>query len=187
MLAPMAALAAACVAIGVAPFALARALSAASAVALRRPEEPLIVPFGAVSLVALATLALCALLAIALHARLRRVPLEAGLTWDCGYAAPSSRMQYSASSFAEPLVRTFSFALLPRTNAPQLAAVFPARAAFHSEVADTVLDRLLVPAARAFADAAGRLRPLQRGSVHAYLLYVWLALFALLAVTGMTQ
>ncbi|HTO07526.1 MAG TPA: proton-conducting transporter membrane subunit [Myxococcota bacterium] len=187
MLAPMAGLAATCAAIGIAPFALAPALAAACAVALGRPEAPLAAPFGALSLVALATLALCALLALALRARLRRAPLAAGLTWDCGYAAPSARMQYSASSFAEPLVRAFSFALLPRTRAPRLAAVFPGSGAFHSEVVDAVLDRLLVPAARAFADAAGRLRALQRGSVHAYLLYVWLALFALLAVTGMSR
>jgi len=187
MLAPMAGLAAACTAIGIAPFALAPALSAASAVALGKPEAQLVAPLGAISLVALLTLALCALLALALRTRLRRAPLEAGLTWDCGYAAPSPHMQYSASSFAEPLVRTFSFALLPRVRAPQLAAVFPGRGAFHSEVVDPVLDRLLVPAARAFANAAGWLRLLQRGSVHAYLLYVWLALFALLAVTGMTE
>jgi len=186
MLAPMAGLAAACAVIGIAPFAIAPALSAACAVALGKPEAPLAAPFGAISLVALATLAPCALLALALRARLRRTPHETGLTWDCGYAAPSPRMQYSASSFAEPLVRTLAFALLPRARAPQLAAVFPAPGAFHSEVVDAVLDRLLVPAARALADAAGRLRPLQRGSVHAYLLYVWLALFALLAVTGMT-
>src|SRR5262249_16469509 len=148
---------------------------------------PLAAPFGALSLVALATLGLYAALAVALRARLRRAPLQVGLTWDCGYAAPTARTQSTASSFAEPPVSPVAFALLPRAPGPQLAAVFPAPGAFHSEVVDTVLDRLLVPAARAFADAAGRLRPLQRGSVHAYLLYVWLALFALLAVTGMTE
>jgi hydrogenase-4 component B len=186
MLAPMVGLAAACAAIGIAPFALASGLSAASAVVLGRSEAPLDAPFGAITVVALATLTPCALLALALRVRLGRAQLDAGVTWDCGYAAPSARMQYSASSFAEPLVRALSFALLPRARAPQLAAVFPGPGVFHSEVVDAVLDRLLVPAARAIADAAGRLRPLQRGSIHAYLLYVWLALFALLAVTGMT-
>ena len=32
------------------------------------------------------------------------------LTWDCGYAAPTARMQYSASSFADLLVGLTHFA-----------------------------------------------------------------------------
>jgi hypothetical protein len=96
-------------------------------------------------------------------------------------------MQYSASSFAEPLVRVFSFALLPRVHAPRLESLFPGPAAFHSEIGDAALDRGVVPVARGLADLFGRLRVLQRGSVHAYLLYVWLALLALLMVTGVTR
>jgi len=42
------------------------------------------------------------------------------------------------------------------------------------------------PAGRALARGFGRLRALQQGSVHAYLLYVWLALVALLVVTGVS-
>jgi hydrogenase-4 component B len=186
MLAPMAALALGCTVIGVVPFAFAPALASACSVALGAPVTRLDAPFSAVSLLALATLALCAASGLALRAGLARAPVEAAGTWDCGYAAPSARMQYSASSFAEPLVRVFSFALLPRVHVPRLTPVFPGSASFHSEVADAVLDRTLLPAARAFADATRWLRVLQQGSVHAYLLYVWLALIALLAVTGMT-
>jgi hydrogenase-4 component B len=186
MLVPMAALAFLCAAIGVAPFAFAHALGAASAVALRAPPAELDAPFAAISLTALAVLALCGAVGLALRARLSRAPLEAAGTWDCGYAAPSSRMQYSASSFAAPLVRVFSFALLPSVHSPRLTPLFPAPSAFHSDVVDAALDRILLPVARAFADVAGRLRVLQQGSVHAYLLYVWLALIVLLAVTGVT-
>ena len=187
MLAPMAALACLCAAIGVVPFAFAPALAAASAVALRAPLASLDAPFAAISIVSLAALALCAAVGLALRARLARAPLEAAGTWDCGYAEPSARMQYSASSFAEPLVRVFSFALLPSVYSPRLTPIFPGPAAFHSEVVDGALDRILMPVVRAFADFARRLRVLQQGSVHAYLLYVWLALIALLAVTGATE
>ena len=186
MLAPMGALALLCAAIGVFPFAFAPALSAACAVALGTPLARLDAPFAAVSAVAFAALALCGAAALALRARLARAPLAAAGTWDCGYAAPSARMQYSASSFAEPLVRVFSFALLPRVHSPRLTPTFPGPAAFHSDVVDAALERVVVPVVRTFADAAGRLRVLQQGSVHAYLLYVWLALIALLAVTGAT-
>ena len=184
MLAPMGALALLCVAIGVVPFALAPALAAACAVVLGAPAEPLDAPFAAVSAVALTALALCAGVALALRARLGRAPLEAAATWDCGYVEPNARMQYSASSFAEPLVRVLSFALLPEVHSPRLMPIFPGPAAFHSDVVDAALDRILMPLVRAFAEVAGRLRVLQQGSVHSYLLYVWLALIALLAVTG---
>jgi hypothetical protein len=96
-------------------------------------------------------------------------------------------MQYSASSFAEPLVRVLSFALLPREHGSRSTRIFPARAAFHSEVVDATLERLVTPGARGLADLLGRLRVLQQGSVHAYLLYVWLALLALFAFSGVTR
>jgi hydrogenase-4 component B len=43
----------------------------------------------------------------------RRGP-EKGPTWDCGYAAVNPRMQYTASSFAGPLVSLFRMILRPR-------------------------------------------------------------------------
>ncbi|MFI5315168.1 MAG: proton-conducting transporter membrane subunit [Myxococcota bacterium] len=186
MLAPMAALALLCAVIGVAPFAVAPALAAAGSIALGVPRVPLAAPFAAISLVSIAALALSTAIWLALRARLARTRRDAAGTWDCGYAAPTARMQYSASSFAEPLVRVFSFALLPRTEVARRLATFPAATEFQSEVADVVLDRLVTPATRRIADLLGRLRVLQQGSVHAYLLYLWLALIALLAVTGAT-
>ena len=35
-------------------------------------------------------------------------------TWDCGYARPTARMQYTASSFAQPLTNMFGFLLRTR-------------------------------------------------------------------------
>jgi hydrogenase-4 component B len=72
------------------------------------------------------------------------------LTWDCGYAAPSSRMQYTASSFAEFLVGFFAWALRPRVHPARLTAVFPATEHFQSHVSDTVLERAVLPASRAW-------------------------------------
>jgi hypothetical protein len=54
-------------------------------------------------------------------------------------------------------------------------------------VPDAVLDGLVLPASRQLANLLGRLRVLQQGSVHAYLLYVWIALVALLAVSGASR
>jgi len=187
MLGPMCALALACAAIGLGAFALGAPLGAAAQIALGAPGARPDAPFAALSLLALALVVLAGALGLALRWRLRRSPRPSGPTWDCGYAAPSARMQYSASSFAATLVRAFAFALLPRARPPQLAAVFPAASSFHSHVPDAVLDGLVLPASQRLADLLGRLRVLQRGSVHAYLLYVWIALVALLAVSGASR
>jgi NADH:ubiquinone oxidoreductase subunit 5 (subunit L)/multisubunit Na+/H+ antiporter MnhA subunit len=184
MLAPMVALALMCAAIGVGAFALGAPLAAAAQIALAASSAHPEAPFAALSLLALGLLALVGAVALGLRLRLARSTHSRGPTWDCGYAAPGARMQYSASSFAAILVRAFAFVLTPQVRALRLAGIFPAPSAFHSHVPDAVLDGLVLPASRGLANLLGRLRVLQQGSVHAYLLYVWIALVALLAVSG---
>jgi len=181
---PMAALALCCAFIGLAPFALAPALQAACEAALGSALAPLAAPWRALSGVALASLALSGAGGAWLWLRLARRPAPRARTWDCGYTAPTGRMQYSAASFAQPLVRVFSFALLPEEHGPAGVALFPPPSAFHGEVVDAALDRVVLPFAHAFTRLAGRLRVLQQGSVQQYLLYVWIALVALLAAGG---
>lgn len=187
MLVPVGALAGLCALIGLAPFLLLPSLAAACAAVLVTPGDALDAPLASLSRLNGTVLALCALAGVALGARVARGPRAAALTWDCGYAAPGPRMQYSASSFGELLVRAFAFALWPRVRAPRLASVLPARGAFHSDVPDVVLDRVVSPLSLALARVLNRSRVLQQGSIHAYLLYVWLTLVALLVVTGLSE
>ena len=184
MRAPMVALALGCAFIGLAPFALAPALRNACEAVLGSALAPLAAPWRAISGVALASLALSAAGGAWLWLRLSRRPAPRTVTWDCGYAAPTQRMQYSAASFAQPLVRVFSSALLPREYGSAGVAPFPQRSAFHSEVVDAALDRIVLPSAHAVVRLAARLRVLQQGSVQQYLVYVWIAVIALLAVGG---
>jgi hypothetical protein len=81
-------------------------------------------------------------------------------------------MQYTASSFAAPLIGTFG----------ALSGVREERsaAAFHSHVSDLVLDRMARPGWARVRTAALRLRPLQQGRLYLYLVYVMAALLALL-------
>ncbi len=46
-------------------------------------------------------------------------------TWGCGYAAPTPRMQYTSSSFAQMLVGLFGWVLRPRTHKPSDLPLFP--------------------------------------------------------------
>jgi len=115
--------------------------------------------------------------------RTRRAPAPVG-TWDCGYAVPAPRMQYTSSSFAQTLVGMFGWALRPRVHQVAPHGSFPRAASFHSQVPDAVLDQLLLPAGHAIGRGLRWFRWVQRGSVHAYLVYILGTLVLLLVWQG---
>jgi hydrogenase-4 component B len=185
LLVPMVVLAACCFFIGLAGPMLAPILGrGVSAWAPETGDAGLrlmtVAPLGWISGMAGALLAALFVGVVALALRLRRAPLAQGPTWGCGYIAPTARMQYTSSSFAQMLVALFAWALRPRTRAPQDLPLFPQKTSFHSEVPDTVLDEAVLPAFRLGGWLCSRFRVLQRGSVQLYLLYIFLALIALL-------
>lgn len=191
MLGAMAALAALCAAIGLLPVAtvgpLARVAAAWSRLdpaALAEPAARAASGAARVSLVAAALLALAALAAALRRRRLAAAPAPvppAVETWGCAFSAPTARMQYTGSSFADALVRRFSWAIRARRPAPSLAGPFPARAAFATEVPDTVLDLALLPASRAYAWAAEQVRLLHARRIQLQILLVLVTLVAFLA------
>jgi formate hydrogenlyase subunit 3/multisubunit Na+/H+ antiporter MnhD subunit len=126
----------------------------------------------------LAIFALLLLLAVGAAAllmrRLRsRVQQRVSDTWSCGYSAATPRMQYTASSFAAPLLDVFGGVSGVRTH--RGATVF------HSEPFDLVLDRLVSPAWASVQRLAVRLRGLQQGRLRTYLMYAVATLTVLLA------
>src|SRR4029450_4643534 len=98
--------------------------------------------------------------------------LAFGTTWGCGYAAPSPRLQYTSSSFAQMLVDLFAWALRPKVAAPEQLPFLPGKPSFHSEVKDTVLEEAVLPSFRAVAWLFSWFRWIQQGSVQMYLLYI---------------
>ena len=102
-------------------------------------------------------------------------------TWGCGYAAPTPRMQYTGSSFAEMLTLRFGWAFFPRARVEPPRGPFPRRAGFSAHVPDTVLDVALVPTVQAAVRAGERVRRLQRGKVQGQALFIGVALLGLLA------
>jgi hydrogenase-4 component B len=187
MLTPLAVLGLACLFIGLAAPLVALVLD----VAVTSWAGPLASPSPALSKIAplawisgtsaallFAIVLLGAWLAVRVRTRVTATP-EVG-TWDCGYAAPTSRMQYTSSSFAAMLVDLLSWALRPNMHAPNLTRTFPTRTSFHSHVPDTVLDRVLVPTFSFVRQLMTWMRPIQGGSIHIYLLYILGAIVALL-------
>jgi hydrogenase-4 component B len=184
MLLPMAVLVACCAFIGVAPSlvvpVLGQAVSAwAPEVSDVGPRLVTLAPLGWVSAMALGLVVALALIGVWLAVRTRGTQSEYGPTWGCGYLAPTSRMQYTSSSFAQMLVGLFGWALRPRVHRPDALEIFPQKTSFHSEVPDTVLDEAVLPTLTYSARVLAWFRVFQQGSIQTYLLYLFLALFAL--------
>jgi hydrogenase-4 component B len=170
-------LVAACVAIGVAPMLIAPVLTPVIANASGVTGH-LGSSLAALQPITAALAVLLGLAIVALIARSRRAPRA--LTWDCGYAAPSPRMQYTSSSFARGLVALFAWAMPPIVEAPRPFPLFPTGAHLETHVPDTVLDRALLPVLRRTRWLFAFARYVQSGRVQLYLLYVGAALLALL-------
>lgn len=134
--------------------------------------------------IAAAMLILAVILLVVFYAsRLRTTPVGESGTWDCGYAAPSPTMQYTASSFAEMLVRIFGGILRPERHEPATGALFPAPESFHSHVPEVVLEKGLLPFLAAADRPLAMIRRLQSGQLNHYILYIFAALIVLLALS----
>ena len=55
---------------------------------------------------------------------------QRALTWDCGYAAPTARMQYTAGSFAGIITEWFAWILRPERHEQRPERSFPAQREF---------------------------------------------------------
>ena len=74
--------------------------------------------------------------------------LERAVTWDCGYAAPTPRMQYTAGSFAAIITAWFAWILRPERHERPLAGSVPGHASFEEHTPETVLEHVVEPAGR---------------------------------------
>ncbi len=183
MLLPMGALAGLCLLIGLAPSLVAPALDRAVAgIATSGAALPPIATAAPLPWISVGALILLAS-AAALWAWASGPWPRTRPTWDCGYAAPGPRMQYSASSFADGLVGGLRWVLLPSVRRRRVKGLFPGTASFHSHVQDPVLDRTATPGLLLAAKGLALLRFLQAGHLPVYLLYILLTLFVLLAWT----
>ena len=102
------------------------------------------------------------------------------VTWDCGYAAPSAKMQYTASSFAEPIVDMFGSVLKTRREISLPESYFPEKASLHTHTEDVFVRFIYMPALKSILGIAAAFRTLQRGRTHLYILYIFITLMALL-------
>jgi hydrogenase-4 component B len=187
LLLPMVLLAAVCLVIGIAPFLVSPLLDAAVQSWLPNIETPASLadtaPLGWISLLAVALLALSAGLYLWYRRRITASTIATTSTWGCGYLAPTSRMQYSASSFADMLVQLCSGILRPDRHLPRIDGSFPTSTRFESHVPETVLEKCYLPLVARIYEKFLPIRRLQHGHLHIYILYTFITLVILIAIS----
>lgn len=183
MILPMVALAVGCIAIGLFPLIpaplLERAVQSWATLPVATPAIVVLAPMHWISAMGLSLVALIGAILLVWKAMSHAKTVGEAGTWDCGYAQPTERMQYTGSSFGDTLVGLFTFILWPKHHWPQVQGTLARKARFRSVIPDTVLDRLVVPASDVARKYLPRLRMLQQGQTQIYVLYV-LAIVVLL-------
>lgn len=186
-LVPMALLAAACAIGGFAAVLLLPVLGDVAALWLSEDSLPGLETVGTLVLRIQAMAAMILLLVLILWAGVRtirrRPPPELEVrpgTWDCGYAAPTPRMQYTPTSFTQPLVLLFQGLLRTSRTVKAPRGVFAGPASASSANPDVVQQSWFRPLFRQVALRLGAFRLIQHGSVHLYILYIALTLIVLL-------
>jgi hydrogenase-4 component B len=181
---PMLVLAAACVAIGLVPFVFWPAIHTA-VVAWRGGWGDVAAPESLTTLSLAHVLVAVSGVAGAwwLWRRAHRGGEVRAVTWDCGYAAPTARMQYTAGSFAGIITEWFDWILRPVRHLHRPETAFPREAVCESHTPETVLERVLEPCASLVLWVSAGVRRLQHGRTHAYVLYLILGLAVVAAMT----
>jgi hydrogenase-4 component B len=198
MVAGMAIAAGACALIAVVPFLVAPALRrvlatlpAAQAVAftdfravVRLPGIPGSIAPGMIAAALL--IAIFAVVGMSRWRSRRRPATQVLPLWACGADHLTPRMQYTATSFAEPLQRVFDDVLRPDTDievTPYAESHYMIeRVRYRSRIGDAIEEWLYRPVIDAVAAAAGLLRRVHTGSVHLYLAYGGLGVLIMLVV-----
>jgi hydrogenase-4 component B len=173
-------LAAICVLIGLFPIAIEPVLK--QTVTAWNPAwtpvglDHLLTNVGAANLV---FLGVAMLASWALLHRVQQNGMRRGLTWDCGYAAPAARMQYTAGSFAATITGWFGWILRPETHRVNPEGLFPGKAAAAEHTPETVLEKLIFPVSGLVMRLSTEVRRYQHGRLQAYILYLVFGLAAL--------
>jgi hydrogenase-4 component B len=182
MLAPMALLAAGCLVLGLFPSLAAPCLDRAAAdwrpASAPLPHVGALMPLAWISGCGVALAIACVSGAVWLRRRVNRA-VDVG-TWDCGYIAPTARMQYTAASFSQMLVSLFGWALRPEVERPRIEGVFAPPARLATRPRDAFLDRLALPAAAGFTWVLDRAAAMRRRPAQVHLLFILVMMLLLL-------
>ena len=140
---------------------------------------------GTVSTLGMTLMALC-LLPIPFGLWLvfaRKTKVRRGPTWDCGQRGLTPRMEYTATGFSKPIRMVFKALFQPHREVQReydFSPYFATNIRFDSHVEEIFEQRFYRPLRIFILRASRRIRTIQHGSIHFYLLYIFITLLLLL-------
>jgi len=112
-------------------------------------------------------------------------PISKFVTWDCGYGDLPARAEETGTSFSEPIARIFAPLLQYRISTEirgKDRRHFPEVIRFETDTKPILEERLYIPMITAFNYLSKGIAQLQTGSIHLYLVYVFLTLLVLVSI-----
>ncbi len=106
--------------------------------------------------------------------------ITCGPTWDCGYEKPSARMQYTGNSFSRPLALFFSGLLKTKDEFQKPNDFFPEKTERTFKTEDFSIRAFWKPLFRFVTAIAEKAHHLQSGHLHIYILFMVIAIIAML-------
>ncbi len=113
----------------------------------------------------------------------RKSSRTTGPAWDCGLAGLTAQNEFTATAFSKPLRMIFGALFRPRREIQaeyEVSPYYPKAIHFESEIEPTFETHFYRPLQHGILWIATRMRRLQQGSIHLYLLYVFVTLILLL-------
>ncbi|MBI5394558.1 MAG: hydrogenase 4 subunit B [Verrucomicrobia bacterium] len=113
----------------------------------------------------------------------RKTKVRRGPTWDCGQRGLTPRMEYTATGFSKPIRMIFKALFQPRRDVQReydFSPYFATNIRFESHVEEVFEQRIYRPLRILILRVSRRIRTIQHGSIHFYLLYIFITLLLLL-------
>lgn len=106
-------------------------------------------------------------------------------TWGCGYAAPTSRIQYTGKSFSKPLGKILNFLLIEKKHFEELrpGEIFPEKRSYVSHYHDFFERNLIHPITHRLNYSANYFSFIQNGRIQSYVLYGIVFILAMFILT----
>jgi len=114
---------------------------------------------------------------------LRHRKVNRGLTWGCGYIAPSVKQQYTAGSFVRTYSKLYALILLIEKHEKEIHGIFPAKgAAYQTHPYDTIEKWLIDAPLKLNKTFMSQFVFLNNGNLQFYILYGVIFILAVVSI-----
>jgi formate hydrogenlyase subunit 3/multisubunit Na+/H+ antiporter MnhD subunit len=99
--------------------------------------------------------------------------ISTGLTWGCGYTAPTVRMQYSGKSFSKSLGKLLNFIILEKKKYKEISGneIFPTERRHSSHYSDFFVTKIINGIVDRLLYSMNYFQFIQNGKIQMYILY----------------